>query len=668
MTFTSLDSQSLRKGVARVALLLWLVLVLVVGILPASSARAAEGASEEISLLFTHDMHSHFDADRHMGENGVEERGGFGRLKTAIDAVREDYPNSFLLDGGDFSMGTLYQTVFSSEASELRMMGRLGFDATTLGNHEFDYRAQGLTDMFTAAEVSGEQLPAVTIANIDWEGTLADEALAGDAKALQTALDRARALSSTDYLIIERGGVKAAVFGIFGKESDKYAPLSGILFKDPIETAKEVVAQIQADGQADIIICLSHSGTSENPNESEDELLAKAVPDIDVIISGHTHTYLEEPLVVGNTLVVSCGEHTYNLGHLTLTKEGDRYAVSGYELIPIDESLAKDEQVEADIEEFRTLVEEEYLSQFGYEFDEVLAHTPFPFTSIEEFAKVQGEDTLGNLISDSYIAAVKEAEGSSYVPVDVAIVPSGVIRGSFATGDITVADAFIVSSLGIGPDRIPGYPLVSIYLTGAELKTVAEIDISVSTLMSEARLYMSGLSYTYNPNRIILNRVTNVQLMGDDGSLSDLDDEALYRVIGGLYSCQMLSAVEAKSFGILKVVPKDAEGTPISDFEEHIVYDGTKEVKEWAALANYLASFDEVGGTPQVPEYYNELQGRKVEVDSLNPVELLKNLNTISLVVIGVVVLLVTVVVLVIVLVVRKVRKSRAKRANRSTA
>ena len=104
---------------------------------------------------------------------------------------------------------------------------------------------------------------------------------------------------------------------------------------------------------------------------------------------------------------------------------------------------------------------------------------------------------------------MKKAEGVNYDPVALAIVPTGTIRGSFVKGDITVSDAFTVSSLGIGADSISGYPLISVYLTGKELKTACEVDASISPIMSSAQLYMSGVNFTFNPNRLIFNKVTN---------------------------------------------------------------------------------------------------------------------------------------------------------------
>ena len=140
------------------------------------------------------------------------------------------------------------------------------------------------------------------------------------------------------------------------------------------------------------------------------------------------------------------------------------------------------------------------------------------------------ESTLGNLFSDAYKWAVEQATGES---VDLALTASGVIRESIPQGAVTVSDVFNAASLGIGADGVPGYPLVSVYLTGADLKTVMEIDASVSDLMTAARLYSSGVEYSYNTNRMIFNKVTDSALRRADGNTQAIVDDQLYRVVTG---------------------------------------------------------------------------------------------------------------------------------------
>ena len=220
-----------------------------------------------------------------------------------------------------------------------------------------------------------------------------------------------------------------------------------------------------------MIVCLSHSGTSEDKKASEDELLAKEVPEIDVIISGHTHTTLKEPIIHGDTVIASAGSYGRNLGELNLIPgENGRWKLADYRLNAMDESVAQDEEIEGYLSGYRSMINEEYLSHFGYTMEQVLAENDISFTQIEDFGDELREDTLGSLIADSYVYAAKNAEGEDYVPVDLAVVASGVVRDSFQKGEITVSDAFNVSALGIGPDRITGYPLVGVYLTGEELR------------------------------------------------------------------------------------------------------------------------------------------------------------------------------------------------------
>lgn len=603
----------------------------------------------KVSVIFTHDMHSHMGADKVEKDGKVTEVGGFARLKTAIDEIKSEYPESFVLDAGDFAMGTPYQTIFASEASEMKMMKYIGIEATTFGNHEFDYRAEGLTSMLNEAD--GQGIPLVA-ANIDWEATLADKTLQEDAKELKAACD---AYGVQDYMIIEHEGVKAAVFGIMGESAVDYAPESGLLFKDAGETAAAVVEKIKADGQADIIICLSHCGTVENEEdvmeETEDYLIAQAVPDIDLIISGHTHTVLDEAVQVGDTYIVSSGSYNVNAGHVVLEKNSeDRYELASYELVPLDENVEPDAETAAELDKYSALLDENYFSQYGFSANQVIANNSIDFSDTEEFGIEQGEETLGNLISDSYIHALDQIGESA----DIAIVPHGVVRGSFVKGEVTVTDAFNVSSLGYGKDGASGYPLVKAYLTGRELKAIAEVDASVSNFMGVARLYCSGLEYSWNLKRLILNRAVDVRF-NDGESVVPIEDDRMYSVVADLYSCQMLGMVKAMSYGLLKIEPKDEEGNLIKDFEDHIVYDGEKELKAWYALASYIDSFE----GDEIPQYYAQTHERKTEIDSLNPVELFKQPNNIFGIAAGAAVVLILLIAGIVVLV--KKRKTKKK-------
>ena len=609
------------------------------------------------TILFTHDLHSRMDSDNLDGQKV----GGFARLKTLIDEKRSKNSSAVLVDGGDFSMGTLYQTIYETHAGELTMLGYLGYDATTFGNHEFDYKSLGVSNMLNTALKNAEadenlKLPEFLISNIDWNINTSD-----DNKIVKQALEN---YGAKEYTVIEKGGIKYGIFAVLGQDAEECAPESGIDFDDIVESSKKAVEKLQ-EKNVDMIICLSHSGTDERPSKSEDEVLAKKVPQIDVIVSGHSHTVLETPIKQGDTYIVSSGEYGRNLGEIKLKpNKSGRWDLVEYKLNRVDSSVEENAEITQKLDTYRAYINESYLKDFGFSYDEVIAVNNYDFTPISEFGKQLREETLGTLIADSYMYAVKQAEGENYKEVAVTISPCGTIRDSLQKGDLTVWDIFNISCLGIGPDRITGYPLVSVYLTGAELKTVAEIDVSVSSLMSAAQLYPAGIRWEYNSNRLILNRVTDVKLL-KDGKDVEIQDDKLYRVVAGLYSAQMLGAVEDTSMGILSVTPKDENGNPITDFNKYIIYDENgNEVKEWYALASYLQSFPKnENGISVIPEYYSKVQGRKVDTDSKNIIDILKNPNKIAIVIYAVMAVVIALIVLITILIVRKIKRNKLRKS-----
>lgn len=648
------------KRMKAAMLLIILLCILCVNSVLAKDAKEKQEKSEEVKILFTHDMHSHLDTFKvKKGDGETKEVGGFARMKTMIAEKRKENPGTLVVDAGDFSMGTLYQTISETKAPELTLMGKMGFDVTTLGNHEFDYRSKGISNMLNVAaktkkEDTSFSFPELVSANIDWEKNIDKED-----REFRDALEN---YGSKPYVILERNGVKVGVYGVLGEEAEDYAPESGIEFDSIVDTSKEIVKQLKDEG-ADLIVCLSHSGTNEDKSKSEDELLAEKVPEIDVIVSGHSHTKLDEYIKVGDTYVVSSGRYGEFLGEIDLVPSGDRWKVANYKMNRLDDTVPADDTILAELETYKKTIDETYLKRFGYTFDQVLAENDVEFTQMDDFALEVGEDPLGSIISDSYIYAVKQAEGEDYEPVAAAFAPSGTIRDTLQKGEITVSDAFNVCSLGIGADRIAGYPLVSVYLTGEELKTAAEIDVSVSPIMTVAQLYPSGVKWTYNSNRMILNRVTEVML--DDGvSLEAPEDDKLYRVAAGLYSAQMLGSVEDASMGLLKITPKDKDGNPVKDFEKHIIYDRNgAEVKEWYALASYLESFDEnESGISEMPDRYEKAEGRKVDTDSKNIAELLKKPNKFFFIICGIALFVIIIIVLLVRWIVKWYTKRRAKK------
>ncbi len=630
----------------------------------------AEGCTQETNvttILFTHDLHSHF-LPQPTAEGG--ESGGYARLKTVIDGERAMNPDALLVDGGDFSIGSLIQTLYTTQAAELRTMGAMGYDAVTIGNHEFDHKGVGFAEMLNSAKAA--QQAAVELLLVDarpLENMDAYRERFGPVTPVLPTLleanyapaddnpDRAFIRSAmedygvTDCMTLERGGVTYGLFGLMGVDSDECAPTSGFTRTDAAKAAKRCVETLKGEG-AEIIVCLSHSGTGDSLASSEDEELAKAVDGIDVIVSGHTHSTLAEPLVVNDTYIVSSGPYCQNLGSLTFSwDDGGEKRLLDYRLIPIDETVAEDPEIAGLVEQWKDMVGETYLARYGLTYDEVLTHTDYDLAT--PASAVQENNGLGTLVSDAFLWADRTLNAAyADSPHTVSVTADGVLRANLPAGDLTAAMAFDVLSMGVGEDGTSGFPLVAVYLTGKELKAAMEVDASVTPIMPAAQLYMSGAKYAFNTKRMFFNRVYDAALTdvtfdeSGTGNAYEIDDNALYRVVTGMYSAQMLGTVKSKSMGLLSLEPKQANGTPVTNFTDCILYDANgNELKEWYALAAYLEQFGEDG----LPDRYADpANGCKQVSDSFAPGQLLAGWNGITWVVLGIVLLILALILLLI--------------------
>ena len=592
-------------------------------LLCAAAPAFADSGDRLATVLFTHDLHSHLlPATNEEGES----YGGYSRLMTAIDAQKKKFPDAILVDAGDFSMGSLFQTAYASEAIELRMMGAMGYDATTFGNHEYDYLPAGLASMLNSAVESGDPLPAIVECNY-LPPESGEPGYSQDSILVRQAFDN---YGVQDYILLERGGIYYVIFGLMGIDSDACAPNSGQILWDCAESAQRVVDEATAlcreKYQAEpLVICLSHSGTENG--KGEDYQLAQKVNGIDLIVSGHTHTALEEPIQVNGTYIVSAGEYSKYLGMAQLRYSADgSVAMEDYSLIPIDDALEEDLRIQSMTEDFKQAVEESYLSRYGFGFDEVLVQNPYPFESARDIMTPQHDSALGSLLTDAYRWAAEKTLG---VPVDLALTASGVIRESIPMGDVTVSDVFNIASLGVGTEG----ELICAYLTGRDLKTVLEVDASVQPIMNTAHLFCSGVEYSYNTRRMIFNKVDSAMLRREDGTLAEIQDDQLYRIVTGRYVGGMLGSVESSSMGLLKIVPRDESGEPIpvERLSEHVIRDENGvPVKEWFAIASYLK---QMGGT--MDSKYAAPDGRKLVYSSWSPISLYSNPNVFTCVLLG---------------------------------
>lgn len=654
----------------RRCLTLLLAMLLLGSCLPPGAAAAE---AEEVTVLFTHDLHAHF-LPQTQADGG--QSGGYARLKTALDRERAAHPGAVVVDGGDFSIGSLIQTLYTTQAAELRTMGAMGYDAAAVGNHEFDHTGAGFAQMLNAAVDAREAAFAAAASSrfgavqdcrqqygpltLDLPALLTANYTPGpdnpDRETIQAAMDR---YGVQETLLLEREGVTFGIFGLVGEDSHDCASTSGFVLEDLAAAARRCVESLRDQG-AEVIVCLSHAGTSEDAEASEDEALAKAVDGIDVLVSGHTHTTLAEPIVVNGTYIVSAGPYCENLGAITLRREGAGWELADYRLTPIDETLPEDPEIAAMVETWKTMVGEDYLGRYGLTYDQVLTETAADLMLPDE--TVQQGNSLGELAADAFLWAAEHLAADPPEGPAVSVTAAGVLRAPLYAGEITAAEAFDVLSMGVGADGTSGFPLVGVYLTGKELKAAAEVDASVTPIMPAAQLYMGGMAYSFNVHRMFFDRVTDTGLTAPEGQdVSELEDDRLYRVVTGMYSAQMLGTVQEKSLGLLSLEPKMADGSPVTDFNACILRDDDgNEIKEWYALAAYLRTFGEDG----VPETYTGGEagdGRKTVSHSWNVVELLRDPGLTTLALLGAAALVLLLLVLLAWWIVRRRRRGRRK-------
>ena len=526
---------------------------------------AADGTAAEVSpnrkkpltVLFTSDLHSKMD--------------NVPYLKFLIDSKRrvaeERGDAVIVVDAGDIAMGTIYSTLFSSSATELLSLGMLGYDAVCFGNHDFDYSTDSLAKMFftadsiAAATVNTVRLPAFLNSNLKFENDI-----------LVSALQQVK--SKPDTIIISNG-VKVGIIGSVGEDCfSTIADNKGIEYLNQKEIVIGLADDLRTIG-ADYVILLSHSGTySKNGAlKSSDALLAKSLQDkVDAIISGHDHIPLFKPLRVGGVAIGNAGCYGRYLGEMRLDGDSLKYG-----LYNVAFSSGRDSNVLEWLELQKDRVNAHFMDMYGVFASDTV--------TVIDTAFVHGRDDsqnypLGNLVAESYRSAALSFAGDDVV----AVVPDGTVRSSLPTGAVTYADCYEILSLGSDSRGRAGYPLVLIYLYGSELYDVAELTPSIGGYMPDAKLSFAGLNYIYNSKRLPLFKVKEV-FVGKQKVRKD----KLYPVVGSYYTASLLGLMEESSFGLLKVVPKDAYGNAVTDLKSCILKDSVgNDMVEWKVFADYL--------------------------------------------------------------------------------
>ncbi len=236
----------------------------------------AQAQDKKLYVMHSSDTHSRIDP---LDDNPAVRNAGMGgaaRRVAVVHRFRAEHPNALVLDCGDISQGTPYYNMYKGEL-EVRIMNLAGYDAMTIGNHEFDFGLDNMARIFSLADFP------VVCANYDFTGTVLEDIV-------------------KPYITLRRNGVKIGIFGLSPQLEGlvQQSKCEGVVYKDPVQTAAEMTALLKDKEKCDVIILLSHLGITRNPGVGSmyDNVLVPQTHHIDLVLGGHTHTFLEQAEMV----------------------------------------------------------------------------------------------------------------------------------------------------------------------------------------------------------------------------------------------------------------------------------------------------------------------------------------------------------------------------------
>lgn len=398
--------------------------------------------NDKIVLMYNNDVHGRVNDDGWAGSVG------YARIKNVIDEIRNNYDYTYLVSAGDMFHGTTFATLEEGE-SFVQVMNAVGYDLMVPGNHDFDYGQDQLLVLEGLAD-----FPLIS-SNIQY------------------------AVDDTDmfepYYIETFGDVKVGFFGLTTPDTTYMTHpdnVIGINFLDPEIQAAAMVAALEDEG-ADIIVMLAHIGLDESSSVTTEDI-AENVDGIDVIIDGHSHSYLPTGFMVNDTVIVSTGEYNKNFGVLELTIEDDEILSYNNLLLNDDEitllDLGSNQAIQDAIDAIIDL-QDVILSV-------VVGQTAVELDGVRDNVRT-GETNLGMIITDSMI----DVTGA-----DVAITNGGGIRASIAAGPVTRGDVITVLPFG--------NIIVTVDLTGQELYDTLLFGVSELPGSDGSFPHVSGITYT----------------------------------------------------------------------------------------------------------------------------------------------------------------------------
>lgn len=450
-------------------------LTIIITVMMFASLNFVNAQGTSITILHTNDSHSHLDAVGPKSCNLEGTLGGIAKAATVIGMIKQSETNVLTLHAGDFSVGDFFFNAYFG-VPEIQLMKQIGFDAVTVGNHEFDLGPSTLNDVLTAG-FTGGSFPVLS-ANLDLTGF----PQLGD--------------FIQPYTIKNFGSVKVGIFGMTIP-----SPLSNaypvIIRENVDEITYATVLELQAQG-CDVIIFLSHLGSVI------DEQLAANIPGINFIIGGHDHYIFQQPVVVMNpenkpVYICQAGSYYQNIGKLKFTVDNGAVTFDNYQLIPVNAGVPPVPEIKAVINELKAGI----TAQFGNVFRNIDGIALKDMEADNDPGCKLKDTPMGNLITDSY---------RNKTHTKIGITANGLVAEKIYRGAITDADIFRTVSYGFDTANSLDFRLSTFDIRGSELIKGLEVGLSMIGIDDDFFLQVSGMSFKYDPSlpvgqRVILSSV-----------------------------------------------------------------------------------------------------------------------------------------------------------------
>ncbi|WP_339264491.1 5'-nucleotidase C-terminal domain-containing protein [Solibacillus sp. FSL W7-1472] len=467
----------------------------------------------KLSIMHVNDTHSRVEA--------------LPKLMTAVNEQRAKTPDALLLHAGDVFSGTLYFNEFEGQA-DLPFLNALKFDAITLGNHEFDLGSSPEGHKALAEFIKAAQFPVLT-ANVDFTKDSLFTGMFSDLVSSEPENGKIYA-----GMIKEVNGEKVGIFGLTTAETKDIASPGSVAFENYIDEAKKAVKAFEDKG-VDKIIALTHIGFDDNPAYDNDQILAKSVPGIDIIVGGHSHTELKEPFVVDTntvgekkdvTLIVQAKEYAGFLGTLNVEFDENGVVVKhDGQLVEIGK-LADDAEGLKMLAPFKEKVDAVSKAEIGVKLTEDLVS---PRKSDTSAVSVRNSETvLGNIITDGMLAKAKQYTDKKVV---MALQNGGGIRAAIPAGNITTGQVITVLPFG--------NTLALMDVTGAELKAAFEHSVKSAPEENGGFLHISGAKLEYDSSKEAGSRVVSLKYYDEaTKAYVDVADNETYTVATNAFTAK----------------------------------------------------------------------------------------------------------------------------------